>query len=96
MFRLDPDLFKSCRKDAMALCHEKGDWLDDSTNPDQGPLVLSCLYRNMLTVRGAVTEVGVCVFSSMLACQTKCISGRIIISCCHSDFHAGQTIATLL
>lgn len=47
-FKLDPQLYKQCRDDAVHLCHAKKVWYDDSGNmdPERGPLVLPCLYRN--------------------------------------------------
>ncbi|KAK7114849.1 Golgi apparatus protein 1-like [Littorina saxatilis] len=46
-FRLDPDLYKSCKRDAKKLCHESGNWADpESMTPDQGPQVLACLRRH--------------------------------------------------
>lgn len=46
-FKLDPQLFKQCRDDAVHLCHAKRVWYDDSgqMDPERGPLVLPCLYR---------------------------------------------------
>lgn len=47
-FRLDAMLYKHCRKDAKKFCHAPENWHDaDSTNPEQGPWTLGCLYRNM-------------------------------------------------
>lgn len=47
-FRLDPRLFKYCRRDASRLCSASDKWHEkDSTTPDQGPLVFSCLYRHV-------------------------------------------------
>ncbi|XP_034236975.1 Golgi apparatus protein 1 [Thrips palmi] len=47
-FKLDPQLYKQCRDDAVHLCHAKKVWYDDSgqMDPERGPLVLPCLYRN--------------------------------------------------
>ncbi|XP_076470547.1 Golgi apparatus protein 1-like isoform X2 [Babylonia areolata] len=46
-FRMDPDLYKSCKRDVRIYCHESGNWADpDRTDPDQGPLVLACLRRH--------------------------------------------------
>lgn len=46
-FKLDPQLFKQCRDDAVHFCHAKKVWYDDSgqMDPERGPLVLPCLYR---------------------------------------------------
>lgn len=48
-FSLDSSLYKACHEDAERICHVSGNWsgntLRDSPNP--GPMVLSCLYRNM-------------------------------------------------
>lgn len=43
-FKLDPQLYKGCNKDAVKYCHVK---LDNSTEegPSYGPEVLPCLYR---------------------------------------------------
>ncbi|KAL8590638.1 hypothetical protein ACOMHN_011074 [Nucella lapillus] len=46
-FKMDPDLFKSCKRDAKKYCHETGNWADpEQASPDQGPLILSCLRRH--------------------------------------------------
>ncbi|KAK7475018.1 hypothetical protein BaRGS_00033765 [Batillaria attramentaria] len=46
-FKLDPDLYKNCKRDARKLCHETGEWwTPHSTKPESGPLVLSCLHRH--------------------------------------------------
>ncbi|GFG30167.1 hypothetical protein Cfor_10154 [Coptotermes formosanus] len=47
-FKLDPQLYRECRDDAVQLCRAKKSWADDSSqmDPERGPLVLSCLYRN--------------------------------------------------
>lgn len=42
-FKLDTQLFRSCRDDAVRFCHAKNMWADEQMN--QGPLVLACLYR---------------------------------------------------
>lgn len=44
-FKLDPQLYKACREDASKFCHASKTWEDKSLDPDNGPLVLPCLYR---------------------------------------------------
>ncbi|XP_063230835.1 Golgi apparatus protein 1 [Bacillus rossius redtenbacheri] len=45
-FKLDPQLYRRCREDAVKLCHAKKAWTDDGQmDPERGPLVLPCLYR---------------------------------------------------
>lgn len=48
-FKLDPQLYRSCKEDAVHLCHAKKNWADisasDKMDPDREPLILSCLYR---------------------------------------------------
>nr|CAD7426932.1 unnamed protein product [Timema monikensis] len=46
-YKLDPQLYRQCRDDAVRLCHAKKVWADDnaSMDPERGPLVLPCLYR---------------------------------------------------
>ncbi|XP_052816118.1 Golgi apparatus protein 1-like [Mya arenaria] len=47
-FRLDPELFRQCHKDAVQLCHYEEDWAHQrgpSADPD--PNVLPCLYRHL-------------------------------------------------
>lgn len=46
-FKLDPILYKECRKDAVTYCRAKKEWYDDPTrmDPERGPIVLPCLYR---------------------------------------------------
>ncbi|XP_075159778.1 Golgi apparatus protein 1 isoform X2 [Haematobia irritans] len=47
-FKLDPQLYKQCRDDAIKYCHAKKQW-DDVANvqmdPERGPLILPCLHR---------------------------------------------------
>lgn len=53
-FKLDPQLYRKCREDAVRVCHAKKTWTEmenvDSAqmDPERGPLVLSCLHRNAL------------------------------------------------
>lgn len=45
-YKLDPQLYRQCRSDAVNYCHAKNVWHDEnSMDPDRGPLVLPCLYR---------------------------------------------------
>ena len=46
-FKLDPQLYRQCREDAVRFCHAKNAWADDGSryDPERGPLVLPCLYR---------------------------------------------------
>lgn len=48
-FKLDPQLYRNCKADAIKLCHAKPSW-DNADNapmdPDRGPLILPCLYRS--------------------------------------------------
>lgn len=45
-FKLDPQLYRSCKVDASRLCHVSKNWEGKETdNPSMGPLVLPCLYR---------------------------------------------------
>lgn len=46
-FKLDPQLYRACRADAIHFCHAKNAWANDGTqmDPERGPLVLPCLYR---------------------------------------------------
>jgi Golgi apparatus protein 1 len=51
-FRLDPRLYKFCRRDAIQLCGARENWhrVDDgkaATAPSSGPLVLSCLFQRI-------------------------------------------------
>lgn len=47
-FKLDPQLYRNCRDDAIKYCSAKKTW-DDANNgqmdPERGPLVLPCLHR---------------------------------------------------
>ena len=54
-FKLDPQLFKACKNDAVKVCHAKNTWNDDPTNmdPERGPLVLPCLYRNVYSINSS-------------------------------------------
>lgn len=47
-FKLDPQLYKNCKEDAVKFCKAKKTWADTETNqmdPERGPLVLPCLHR---------------------------------------------------
>ncbi|GFR07100.1 golgi apparatus protein 1 [Trichonephila clavata] len=46
-FKLDPILYKRCRKEAENYCHAKKEWYDKPSrmDPERGPIVLPCLYR---------------------------------------------------
>lgn len=45
-FKLDPQLYLSCREDANKFCHASKSWEDtNSYDTNNGPLVLPCLYR---------------------------------------------------
>ncbi|XP_055943166.1 Golgi apparatus protein 1-like isoform X2 [Argiope bruennichi] len=46
-FKLDPVLYKRCRKEAETYCHAKKEWYDKPSrmDPERGPIVLPCLYR---------------------------------------------------
>lgn len=46
-FKLDPQLYRQCKDDAIHLCHAKKSWdnTDQDMDPDRGPLILTCLYR---------------------------------------------------
>ncbi|XP_032671298.1 Golgi apparatus protein 1 [Odontomachus brunneus] len=47
-FKLDPQLYKACKFDAVRLCHARNAWTNDGKqmDPETGPLVLPCLYRH--------------------------------------------------
>ncbi|XP_008555491.1 Golgi apparatus protein 1 [Microplitis demolitor] len=46
-YKLDPQLYKACKADAVQLCSAKTAWSDDGSqmDPERGPLILPCLYR---------------------------------------------------
>ncbi|XP_068148505.1 Golgi apparatus protein 1 isoform X1 [Drosophila tropicalis] len=49
-FKLDPQLYKHCRDDAIKYCKAKRQWYDDPTqtqqmDPERGPMILPCLHR---------------------------------------------------
>ena len=46
-WRLTPSLFKECRKDAVDYCKAKLTWNDWTTDVDNGPMILSCLYHHI-------------------------------------------------
>lgn len=50
-FPMDSLLYEACHKDATAICGAKEDWADAPGNmdPSRGPIVLSCLFRNIDT-----------------------------------------------
>ncbi|CAG9121359.1 unnamed protein product [Plutella xylostella] len=45
-FRLDPQLYKACKYDAVTLCYAKLQWADlNEHQSEKDPLVLPCLYK---------------------------------------------------
>lgn len=47
-FKLDPQLYRNCKDEAVKICHAKTSWSDvggDQMDPDREPLILPCLYR---------------------------------------------------
>lgn len=48
-FKQEPQLYRACKDDAIAICHAKKSWADlnpaSQTDPERGPLILPCLYR---------------------------------------------------
>lgn len=46
-WKLTPSLYKACKEDARSVCSAKTTWDDESTDVDNGPLVLPCLYHHI-------------------------------------------------
>ncbi|XP_058822591.1 Golgi apparatus protein 1-like isoform X2 [Topomyia yanbarensis] len=47
-FKLDPQLYRNCKDDAIRFCRAKKTWADVDTaqmDPERGPLILPCLHR---------------------------------------------------
>lgn len=47
-FKLDPQLYRNCREDAVHYCQAKKTWdgaNDGQMDPERGPLILPCLHR---------------------------------------------------
>ncbi|XP_055908083.1 Golgi apparatus protein 1 isoform X1 [Eupeodes corollae] len=47
-FKLDPQLYKNCKQDAVKYCRAKKSWddvNDAQMDPERGPLILPCLHR---------------------------------------------------
>ncbi|XP_017101491.2 Golgi apparatus protein 1 isoform X2 [Drosophila bipectinata] len=47
-FKLDPQLYKHCRDDAVKYCRAKKQWDDAQSiqmDPERGPMILPCLHR---------------------------------------------------
>nr|XP_029727793.1 Golgi apparatus protein 1-like isoform X1 [Aedes albopictus] len=47
-FKLDPQLYRNCKDDAIRFCKAKKTWADLETgqmDPERGPLILPCLHR---------------------------------------------------
>lgn len=46
-YKLDPQLYRACKSDAIHFCHAKSAWSSDGIemDPERGPLVLPCLHR---------------------------------------------------
>lgn len=47
-FKLDPQLYKHCKEDAVNYCHSEKTWdnvLTAQEDPERGPLVFPCLHR---------------------------------------------------
>jgi hypothetical protein len=40
-------LFKECKDDAVKYCNAKAEWADWTTDVDNNPLVLPCLYHHI-------------------------------------------------
>lgn len=54
-FKLDPQLYRHCKDDAVKLCHAKRTWDDvtgDSMDPERAPMILPCLHRNAYRPEG--------------------------------------------
>lgn len=58
-FKLDPQLYKACKFDAVRLCHARNVWANDGKqmDPETGPLVLPCLYRHVYQKNMTVREI---------------------------------------
>lgn len=46
-WKLSPTLYKACKGDAVNFCSAKPNWQDWTTDVDNGPLVLPCLYHHI-------------------------------------------------
>lgn len=59
-YKLDPQLYRACKSDAIQYCHARKAWHENGEHmdPETGPLVLPCLYsyasqpRKNMTLRG--------------------------------------------
>ncbi|XP_012256488.2 Golgi apparatus protein 1 [Athalia rosae] len=62
-FKLDPQLYRACRADAIHFCHAKKVWAPDGSqmDPERGPLVLPCLYRYAYHPQANMTLKPVCL-----------------------------------
>ena len=46
-WKLTPKLYEACRNDAIQFCHAKQSWSDSTTDVDNDPLVLPCLFHKL-------------------------------------------------
>lgn len=67
-YKLDPQLYRACRADAVHFCHAKSVWASDGMDPERGPLILPCLYRYAYHPQKNMT-VSCFFFSIILLCE---------------------------
>ena len=46
-WKLTPKLYGACKNDAIKFCHAKQSWSDSTTDVDNDPLVLPCLFHKL-------------------------------------------------
>ena len=46
-WKLTPKLYEACHDDAKKFCHAKESWSDSTTDVDNGPLILPCLFHKL-------------------------------------------------
>ena len=44
---MSPALYEACRNDAVKFCKAKETWVDWTTDVDNGPLILPCLFHKL-------------------------------------------------
>lgn len=71
-FKLEPQLYRQCKEDAIRICHAKNSWADvntDQMDPDREPLILPCLYRYAYSSENRVQLKPSCLQVNLFFCR---------------------------
>lgn len=91
-FKLDTQLYRSCKDDAAYFCHVRTEWANEGkVGPKTGPMVLACLYRvaadEHLRLETDCQQVSLNFIS-----RKSCKSRRAVISHLLFQYHTGDTV----